>query len=144
MSENKKPPPRVGLYDIERTIGRGNFAKVMLARHRSTHTEVRKKVILYLWFCVQNNKNFLNRSVCLCRMCLVIFITRVPVCWTLFGKFLEHLIYHDHEKSSASVYMYRHQRCMLVCGWQKLSYWKWFIKFHWFILYVFFFQHDSS
>lgn len=33
---------RVGFYDIERTIGKGNFAVVKLARHRITKTEVRK------------------------------------------------------------------------------------------------------
>lgn len=32
---------RVGFYDIERTIGKGNFAVVKLARHRITKTEVR-------------------------------------------------------------------------------------------------------
>lgn len=31
---------RVGFYDIERTIGKGNFAVVKLARHRFTKTEV--------------------------------------------------------------------------------------------------------
>lgn len=31
---------RVGFYDIERTIGKGNFAVVKLARHRFTNTEV--------------------------------------------------------------------------------------------------------
>jgi hypothetical protein len=36
-------PLRVGFYEIERTIGRGNFAVVKLARHRITKTEVRKK-----------------------------------------------------------------------------------------------------
>lgn len=33
-------PIRVGFYDIERTIGRGNFAVVKLAKHRITKTEV--------------------------------------------------------------------------------------------------------
>ena len=33
-------PLRVGFYEIERTIGRGNFAIVKLARHRITRTEV--------------------------------------------------------------------------------------------------------
>lgn len=37
-----KTPIRVGFYDIERTIGKGNFAVVKLARHRITKTEVRK------------------------------------------------------------------------------------------------------
>lgn len=38
-----KTPIRVGFYDIERTIGKGNFAVVKLARHRITKTEVREK-----------------------------------------------------------------------------------------------------
>lgn len=32
---------RVGFYDIEGTIGKGNFAVVKLARHRITKTEVK-------------------------------------------------------------------------------------------------------
>lgn len=35
-----KTPVRVGFYDIERTIGKGNFAVVKLGRHRITKTEV--------------------------------------------------------------------------------------------------------
>lgn len=35
-----KEPIRVGFYDIERTIGKGNFAVVKLARHRITKNEV--------------------------------------------------------------------------------------------------------
>jgi len=31
---------RVGFYEIERTIGRGNFAVVKLARHRVTKSQV--------------------------------------------------------------------------------------------------------
>ncbi|XP_049795026.1 serine/threonine-protein kinase MARK2-like [Schistocerca nitens] len=38
-------PIRVGFYDIERTIGKGNFAVVKLARHRITKTEVAIKII---------------------------------------------------------------------------------------------------
>jgi len=38
-------PLRVGFYEIERTIGRGNFAIVKLARHRITRTEVAIKII---------------------------------------------------------------------------------------------------
>jgi hypothetical protein len=45
-AERQKAPIRVGFYDIERTIGKGNFAVVKLARHRITKTEVSK--ILYL------------------------------------------------------------------------------------------------
>ncbi|XP_060702680.1 serine/threonine-protein kinase SIK2a [Hemiscyllium ocellatum] len=36
---------RVGFYDIERTLGKGNFAVVKLARHRITKTEVAIKII---------------------------------------------------------------------------------------------------
>ena len=39
-SSNSITPLRVGFYEIERTIGRGNFAIVKLARHRITKTEV--------------------------------------------------------------------------------------------------------
>jgi len=38
-------PIRVGFYDIERTIGRGNFAVVKLAKHRITKTEVAIKIV---------------------------------------------------------------------------------------------------
>jgi hypothetical protein len=37
---DKRAPIRVGFYDIEKTIGKGNFAVVKLARHRLTKTEV--------------------------------------------------------------------------------------------------------
>lgn len=49
MAERERPaktPIRVGFYDIERTIGKGNFAVVKLARHRITKTEVRLKTSL--------------------------------------------------------------------------------------------------
>lgn len=35
---------RVGFYDIDRTIGRGNYAVVKLARHKVTKTEVGPKL----------------------------------------------------------------------------------------------------
>ena len=37
----KKQPIKVGFYDIEETIGKGNFAVVKLARHRITKSRVR-------------------------------------------------------------------------------------------------------
>lgn len=45
MAERERISPkttaiRVGFYDIERTIGKGNFAVVKLAKHRITRTEV--------------------------------------------------------------------------------------------------------
>lgn len=44
-ASNERQPLRVGFYEIERTIGRGNFAIVKLARHRITRTEVAIKII---------------------------------------------------------------------------------------------------
>jgi len=45
MADRLKTPIRVGFYEIGRTIGRGNFAVVKLARHRITKTEVAIKII---------------------------------------------------------------------------------------------------
>ena len=39
-TQSLNTPLRVGFYEIEKTIGRGNFAVVKLARHRITKTEV--------------------------------------------------------------------------------------------------------
>lgn len=41
LSKTSKVPIRVGFYEIEKTIGKGNFAVVKLARHRVTKNEVR-------------------------------------------------------------------------------------------------------
>lgn len=43
-----KGPIRVGFYDIERTIGKGNFAVVKLARHRITKNEVSFLLITFI------------------------------------------------------------------------------------------------
>lgn len=40
-SQRSKGPIRVGTYEIEKTIGKGNFAVVKLARHVITGTKVR-------------------------------------------------------------------------------------------------------
>ena len=40
VTSSLSTPLRVGFYEIEKTIGRGNFAVVKLARHRITKTEV--------------------------------------------------------------------------------------------------------
>lgn len=39
-NHSQQRPLRVGFYDIERTLGKGNFAVVKLARHRVTKTQV--------------------------------------------------------------------------------------------------------
>ncbi|XP_068930929.1 serine/threonine-protein kinase SIK1 [Petaurus breviceps papuanus] len=44
-SQTQQRPLRVGFYDIERTLGKGNFAVVKLARHRVTKTQVAIKII---------------------------------------------------------------------------------------------------
>ncbi|KAM9658741.1 serine/threonine-protein kinase SIK2 isoform 2-T2 [Trichechus inunguis] len=41
----QRGPVRVGFYDIEGTLGKGNFAVVKLGRHRITKTEVAIKII---------------------------------------------------------------------------------------------------
>ena len=45
-SPSLNTPLRVGFYEIEKTIGRGNFAVVKLARHRITKTEVSKYILV--------------------------------------------------------------------------------------------------
>ncbi|XP_074652797.1 serine/threonine-protein kinase SIK2-like [Tubulanus polymorphus] len=45
MADRTKGPIRVGFYDIERTIGKGNFAVVKLGKHRITKSEVAIKII---------------------------------------------------------------------------------------------------
>ncbi|XP_062844895.1 serine/threonine-protein kinase SIK2a isoform X2 [Trichomycterus rosablanca] len=42
---SQRAPVRVGFYEIERTLGKGNFAVVKLARHRITKSEVAIKII---------------------------------------------------------------------------------------------------
>ncbi|XP_066401616.1 serine/threonine-protein kinase SIK1 [Molothrus aeneus] len=44
-AHGQQRPLRVGFYDIERTLGKGNFAVVKLARHRVTKTQVAIKII---------------------------------------------------------------------------------------------------
>lgn len=39
-AKTSRVPIRVGFYEIEKTIGKGNFAVVKLARHRVTKNEV--------------------------------------------------------------------------------------------------------
>jgi hypothetical protein len=68
-AERQKAPVRVGFYDIERTIGKGNFAVVKLARHRITKTEVSKT--LYQMYVFVNVRVF--RTYPRCR-----FIVRIP------------------------------------------------------------------
>jgi len=44
-SDRKQTPIRLGFYDIEKTIGKGNFAIVKLARHRITKSQVAIKIV---------------------------------------------------------------------------------------------------
>lgn len=41
----KTQPLRVGFYDIEKTIGKGNFAVVKLGRHRITKSQVTIQIV---------------------------------------------------------------------------------------------------
>lgn len=40
MATDRNKTIRVGFYDIEKTIGKGNFSVVKLARHRITKSKV--------------------------------------------------------------------------------------------------------
>ena len=55
-------PVRVGFYDIERTLGKGNFAVVKLARHRITKTEVSKRNVSEL-ASLEANRLLFNRVI---------------------------------------------------------------------------------
>ena len=46
-TERTKRAIKVGFYDIEKTIGKGNFAVVKLARHRVTKSQVSRVVSVY-------------------------------------------------------------------------------------------------
>lgn len=63
-TSKSKVPIRVGFYEIEKTIGKGNFAVVKLARHRVTKNEVssfmRKKIGFLKVLC--KDKAFFNNS----------------------------------------------------------------------------------
>ncbi len=61
--KTKQQIKRVGLYEIEHTIGRGNFAKVLLAKHRVTKTEVRATWTKKSFFAVEVFAKFLGASV---------------------------------------------------------------------------------
>lgn len=54
-----KKPVRVGFYDIDGTIGKGNFAVVKLARHRITKTEVSFSRIIFLMY--KQNSRYIDR-----------------------------------------------------------------------------------
>ena len=43
-------PVKVGSYEIERTIGKGNFAVVKLATHMGTRNKVRIRLDLLFYF----------------------------------------------------------------------------------------------
>lgn len=60
-----KGPIRVGFYDIERTIGKGNFAVVKLARHRITKNEVssmRTSILDYFCIILDNVTLFVEQT----------------------------------------------------------------------------------
>lgn len=50
ITSKMKVPIRVGFYEIEKTIGKGNFAVVKLARHRVTKNEVNLALKLFQIF----------------------------------------------------------------------------------------------
>lgn len=57
-----KVPIRVGFYEIEKTIGKGNFAVVKLARHRVTKNEVSQIhfIVKLLRIKLRNHREFIK------------------------------------------------------------------------------------
>lgn len=47
LQPSRPPPVRVGYYEMERTIGKGNFAVVKLATHMITKAKVRAAILGY-------------------------------------------------------------------------------------------------
>lgn len=60
-SNSSKMPIRVGFYEIDKTLGKGNFAVVKLARHRVTKNEVIIDFFFLLY--VIENKRYLTITV---------------------------------------------------------------------------------
>lgn len=94
----KKVPIRVGFYDIERTIGKGNFAVVKLAKHRITKNEVRALLLLIIIHHNQmisrllvlfvSNTFFVNRSIHWLRLGGLFFARLIAVIapWITFNR----------------------------------------------------------
>lgn len=61
-SLKSKVPIRVGFYEIEKTIGKGNFAVVKLARHRVTKNEVSHGKFLSNYCCAVEELISLSRG----------------------------------------------------------------------------------
>ncbi|XP_031435727.1 MAP/microtubule affinity-regulating kinase 3a, partial [Clupea harengus] len=74
-SAAEEQPPHVGNYRLLKTIGKGNFAKVKLARHILTGREVAIKIIDK----TQLNPTSLQKVSTLKLLC-VFFLTSVCVC----------------------------------------------------------------
>lgn len=75
---------RVGFYDIEGTIGKGNFAVVKLARHRITKTEasLRKKFTIfnfYKFIFIPNKKSQIVKRILAFFQLFYIFIFYVVI-----------------------------------------------------------------
>lgn len=65
-TSKNKVPIRVGFYEIEKTIGKGNFAVVKLAKHRVTKNEVSSKNVKKSFSCVKlcfSNSNKIQKFV---------------------------------------------------------------------------------
>lgn len=56
-TERTKRAIKVGFYDIEKTIGKGNFAVVKLARHRVTKSQVSVRIEVVSFRCEKGRSN---------------------------------------------------------------------------------------
>jgi hypothetical protein len=62
-TSKNKVPIRVGFYEIEKTIGKGNFAVVKLAKHRVTKNEVSSNNMKYFSYVKSFELCFYKRKI---------------------------------------------------------------------------------
>ena len=85
MSRSSNEDVYVGKYKLMKTIGKGNFAKVKLAKHMPTGQEVRRNVCVCVCVCARVcvhmcacvNVSYVSASVCF----YVCACLSVCVCW---------------------------------------------------------------
>ena len=80
MSRSSNEDVYVGKYKLMKTIGKGNFAKVKLAKHMPTGQEVRRNVCVHMCKCVICECECLLLCVCLLVCVCVGFIITFSLC----------------------------------------------------------------
>lgn len=79
QTPSQRAPVRVGFYDIERTLGKGNFAVVKLARHRITKSEVSERALAVVCEAIEPTCVFHLKQIQL----YACFTRKSPLIWQL-------------------------------------------------------------